>query len=58
MLQNRKGYSMIDYKELYYQSQAQFADIADKLKQMVLEIQQNMRESEEAVISSESNENQ
>lgn len=49
---------MTDYKELYYQSQAQFADIADKLKQMVLEIQQNMRESEEAVISSESNENQ
>ena len=56
--QNRKEHVMTDYKALYYKSQAQLADIADKLKQIVLDIQQNMRDSEEIVISSESDENQ
>ena len=49
---------MTDYKALYYKSQAQLADIADKLKQIVLDIQKNMRDSEEIVISSESDEKQ
>jgi len=44
---------MPDYKKLYYQSQAQLADIADMLKKIVLNIQQDMRESENLVISDE-----
>ncbi|MBR1528912.1 MAG: hypothetical protein IJ642_06390 [Oscillospiraceae bacterium] len=42
---------MPDYKELYYESQAELADIEEKLKKMVLHIQMIMRKSEEKVIS-------
>ena len=42
---------MPDYKELFYESQAQLADIEEELKKMVLKIQTVMRESEEKVIS-------
>jgi len=42
---------MPDYKELFYESQAQLADIEEELKRMALKIQTIMRESEEKVIS-------
>ena len=48
---------MPDYKELYYESQAQLADIEEELKKMVLKIQAVMRASEEKVISENENPN-
>jgi len=42
---------MPDYEKLFYESQAQLADIAEKLRKLVLKIQSNMRETEEKVIS-------
>ena len=42
---------MPDYKELFYQSQAQLADIAEKLKQLSDEIKHNMECAEEKILS-------
>ena len=42
---------MIDYKELYYESQAKIADIIEKLEEMSQELKNFMQESEEKVIS-------
>jgi len=48
---------MPDYKELFYQSQAELADIEEELKRMVLKIQRVMREAEEEIISENDGEN-
>ena len=42
---------MPDYEKLFYESQAELADLEERLKQMVLEIQSFMRSAEEKVIS-------
>ena len=42
---------MPDYKELFYESQAELADMEERLKQMILEIRSFMRKCEEEVIS-------
>ena len=42
---------MPDCKELFYESQAQLADLEEELKRMALKIQTIMREVEEKVIS-------
>lgn len=42
---------MPDYKELFYESQAELADMEERLKQMILEIRSFMRRCEEKVIS-------
>ena len=47
---------MIDYKELFYESQAELADIAEELKRLVLKIESNMRIAEEKVISEDDSE--
>lgn len=47
---------MPDYKKLYYESQAQLANVVDELRKLVFTIQQDMRDSEESIISDESNE--
>ena len=44
---------MPDYKELFYESQAELANLEEKLKKIVLEIQSFMRDAEEKVISEE-----
>ena len=43
--------SMLDYEKLFYESQAQLADIADELEKLALKIKQNMCEAEEKIIS-------
>ncbi|MBR0485130.1 MAG: hypothetical protein IJJ69_10170 [Oscillospiraceae bacterium] len=48
---------MSDYKELFYQSQAELADIEEKLKRIVLKIQRVMREAEEEIISENDSDN-
>ena len=48
---------MPDYKELFYESQAQLADIEEELKRLVLKIRAVMRESEEKIISENDGEN-
>ncbi|MBR7085262.1 MAG: hypothetical protein IKI37_08820 [Oscillospiraceae bacterium] len=48
---------MPDYKELFYESQAELADIAEELKQLVLKIESNMRIAEEKVISEDNGKN-
>ena len=48
---------MPDYKELFYQSQAELADIAEELQKLVLKIQSNMRKAEEEIISENDSEN-
>ena len=48
---------MPDYKELFYKSQAELADIAEELRQLVLKIESNMRTAEEKVISEDDSEN-
>lgn len=48
---------MIDYKELFYESQAELADIAEELKRLVLKIESSMRTAEEKVISEDNSEN-
>ena len=47
---------MPDYKELFYESQAELADIAEELKRLVLKIESNMRIAEEKVISEDDSE--
>ena len=42
---------MPDYEKLYYESQAQLAELADELQRIVLKIQRQMAESEEKVLS-------
>lgn len=42
---------MTDYEKLYYESQAQLANLADELKGMALDIQRMMRQSEEKILS-------
>ena len=44
---------MPDYEKLFYESQAELADLEEQLKQMVLEIQSFMRSAEEKIISEE-----
>ena len=48
---------MPDYKELFYKSQAELADIAEELKQLVLKSESNMRIAEEKVISEDNSKN-
>ena len=48
---------MPDYKELFYQSQSDLADIEEELKRMVLKIQRVMRKAEEEIISENDGEN-
>ena len=45
------------YKNLFYQSQAQLADMVEELERMILKIQINMLKTEEKVISDENNSN-
>ena len=47
---------MPDYEKLYYESQAQLAELADELQRIVLKIQRQMAESEEKVLSETENE--
>jgi len=42
---------MPDYKELFYQSQAQLADVTEKLRELADEIEHKMQCAEEEVIS-------
>ena len=51
------GDENISYKSLFYQSQAQFADIVEELERMILKMQINMLEIEEKVISDEDDSN-
>ena len=46
---------MPDYKELFYKSQAQLADIAEKLRELADEIEHKMQCTEEEIISGEEN---
>ena len=48
---------MLDYEKLFYESQAQLADISDELRRLFLKIQSDMCEAEEKVISEEDNSN-
>jgi|GEM_PF-1441147 len=48
---------MPDYKELFYHSQAELADIEEELKKLVLRIQSVMRKAEEEIISENNGEN-
>ncbi|MDE5737941.1 MAG: hypothetical protein K2H93_06225 [Oscillospiraceae bacterium] len=48
---------MPNYEKLFYESQAQLADIADELEKLALKIKQNMCEAEEKVISDEDDSN-
>ena len=57
MYNNKRGEKMIDYKELFYESQAELADIAEELKRLVLKIESSMRTAEEKVISEDDCEN-
>lgn len=41
---------MADYKELYYESQAALADIANQLGEMMAKVQGLMRASEEQIL--------
>ena len=47
--------NMSDYGNLFYESQAQLADIADELGRLVLKIQRDMCVAEEKIISDENN---
>ena len=49
--------NMSNYKNLFYQSQAQLADIIDELKKIGLKIELNMLVTEEKVISCENSSN-
>ena len=44
---------MPDYKELFYQSQAELARIAEKLRELSDEIKHNMECTEEQILSEE-----
>lgn len=44
---------MPDYEKLFYESQAQLADIIDELKKLTLKAQMAMLDAEEKVISEE-----
>ena len=46
---------MPDYEKLFYESQAQLADIIDELKKLTLKVQDAMLDAEEKIISDESN---
>jgi len=46
---------MPDYKELFYQSQAQLADIAEKLRELSDEIYHKMECAEEEILAEEEN---
>ncbi|MDE5769926.1 MAG: hypothetical protein K2H29_10985 [Oscillospiraceae bacterium] len=46
---------MLDYEKLFYESQAQLADIIDELKKLTLKVQDAMLDVEEKIISDESN---
>ena len=51
------GDNMPDYKELFYQSQAELAKIAEKLKEMSDEIKHNMECAEEEILSEQEEKN-
>ncbi len=46
---------MPDYEKLFYESQAQLADIAEKLRELADEIEHKMQCTEEEIISGEEN---
>ncbi|MEE5992080.1 MAG: hypothetical protein V3G42_02970 [Oscillospiraceae bacterium] len=46
---------MPDYKELFYQSQAQLADLAEKLRELSDEIYHKMECAEEEILSETDN---
>ena len=46
---------MPDYEKLFYESQAQLADIAEELEKLLLKIKKDMCIAEEKVISDENN---
>lgn len=48
---------MLDYEKLFYESQAQLADMVDELEKLVSKIKQNMCEAEEKIISDEDDSN-
>ncbi len=48
---------MPDYEKLFYESQAQLADIEEELRKLVLRIQSLMRQSEEQILSEDEHEN-
>lgn len=48
---------MLDYEKLFYESQAQLADMIDELEKLILKIKQSMCETEEKVISDKDNSN-
>ena len=48
---------MPDYEKLFYESQAQLADIEEELRKLVLRIQSLMRRTEEQILSEDEPEN-
>jgi hypothetical protein len=43
IIEIKRGDNMPDYKELFYKSQAQLADIAEKLRELADEIEHKMQ---------------